>query len=90
MNRQELFNKIQSLGFVLYDTALFLDTHPENALALDFYRENQEWYLKYRKEYESMYGPLTLNDVNSRRLELDAGSLAMGGGSIVCGIMKKD
>lgn len=65
MNRQELFNKIQSLGFVLYDTALFLDTHPENALALDFYRENQEWYLKYRKEYESMYGPLTLNDVNT-------------------------
>ena len=65
MNRQELFNKIQSLGFVLYDTALFLDTHPENALALDFYRENQEWYLKYRKEYESMYGPLTLNDVNA-------------------------
>ena len=47
MNRQELFNKIQSLGFVLYD------------------RENQEWYLKYRKEYESMYGPLTLNDVNT-------------------------
>ena len=65
MNRQELFNKIQSLGFVLYDTALFLDTHPENALALDFYRENQEWYLKYRKEYESMYGPLTLNDANT-------------------------
>ena len=50
MNRQELFNKIQSLGFVLYDTALFLDTHPENARALDFYREKQEWYLKYRKE----------------------------------------
>ena len=65
MNRQELFNKIQSLGFVLYDTALFLDTHPQNALALDFYRENQEWYLKYRKEYESMYGPLTLNGVNT-------------------------
>lgn len=65
MNRQELFNKIQSLGFVLYDTALFLDTHPENALALDFYRENQEWYLKYRKEYESMYGPLTLNNVST-------------------------
>lgn len=65
MNRQELFNKIQSLGFVLYDTALFLDTHPQNALALDFYRENQEWYLKYRKEYETMYGPLTLNGVNT-------------------------
>ena len=28
--------------------------------------------------------------IDSRRLELDAGSLAMGGGSIVCGIMKKD
>ena len=48
MNKDDLFNKIQSLGFVLYDTALFLDTHPENKLALDFYRENQEWYIKLK------------------------------------------
>ena len=65
MNKDDLCNKIQSLGFVLYDTALFLDTHPENKLALDFYRENQEWYIKCRSDYEAAYGPLTMTGVDT-------------------------
>ena len=47
----------------------------------DFDRLNRVIDLKLQKDI-----PLALR----RRLELDTGSLAMGGGSIVCGIMKKD
>ena len=59
MDRQELFDKVQQIGFALYDTALFLDSHPANSMALDFFRENQKLYTQYREEYEKSYGPLT-------------------------------
>ena len=42
MNRSELLQKIDEIGFALYDTALFLDSHPGSRLALDYYRENQQ------------------------------------------------
>lgn len=59
MNRQELFDKVQETGFALYDTALFLDSHPANEAALSFFRENQKLYMEYRDEYEKTYGPLS-------------------------------
>ena len=36
MNRSELLQKIDEIGFALYDTALFLDSHPDSRLALDY------------------------------------------------------
>ena len=42
MDRQELFNKVEAVGFALYDTALFLDSHPTNRMALDFFRDVPE------------------------------------------------
>lgn len=59
MNKQELLDKVQETGFALYDTALFLDSHPDDKLALDFFAENQMLYMQYRNEYENNYGPLT-------------------------------
>ena len=46
MDRQELFNKVEAVGFALYDTALFLDSHPTNQMALDFFRDNQAMYMQ--------------------------------------------
>ena len=37
MNRAELMRKIQETGFALYDLTLFLDTHPQNQMALDYF-----------------------------------------------------
>ena len=51
MDRQELFNKVEAVGFALYDTALFLDSHPTNQMALDFFRDNQAMYMQYRDEF---------------------------------------
>ncbi len=65
MDRSELLQKIDEIGFALYDTALFLDSHPDSRLALDYYRENQQLYRQYRDQYESAYGPLTLFNVNA-------------------------
>ena len=65
MDRQELFNKVEAVGFALYDTALFLDSHPTNRMALDFFRDNQAMYMQYRDEYEKNYGPLTFYGVDT-------------------------
>ena len=42
MNRDELMRKIQETGFALYDLTLFLDTHPQNQMALDYFTDVQK------------------------------------------------
>ena len=51
MNRDELMSKIQETGFAVFDTVLFLDSHPACRVALDFYNENKHLYDGYVAEY---------------------------------------
>ena len=55
MNRQQLMLRIQQTGFALVDTNLFLDSHPECQVALEFFAENQQLYKQYVAEYERNY-----------------------------------
>lgn len=59
MDKNQLLLKIQELGFVLDDVLLFLDTHPNNKIALDFYKDNKAQYEQYRHQFEQTYGPLS-------------------------------
>ena len=59
MNRDELMHKIQETGFAVYDTVLFLDSHPTCRMALDFYNDKR-MYENYVAEYEKNFGPLTV------------------------------
>lgn len=67
MNKDQLMNSMQEVGFALVDLSLFLDTHPDNILALDFFREMQIKYDNLQAEYELMYGPLTAFDTNTEQ-----------------------
>jgi len=62
--QQELFRKIQIYGFVLADTALYLDTHPTDQAALNYYEKYRQINRKAIEEYTRCYGPLTLDDVD--------------------------
>lgn len=59
-----LLARIMVADFVLLETGLFLDTHPDNEDALAYYRE----YLTMRKEaamqYAEKYGMLTPMDLS--------------------------
>ncbi|PHV69632.1 spore coat protein CotJB [Sporanaerobium hydrogeniformans] len=61
--QSELLDLISSINFALFDTVLFLDTHPTDQNALAFYNQ----YLKLSKqavnEYVRYFGPLTSDDV---------------------------
>ena len=67
MNRQELMYKIQQTGFAMVATNLFLDSHPDCQIALDFFAESQRLYKQYVAEYEKNYGPLKACDADTSR-----------------------
>lgn len=65
--RQILMKKLSTYAFAADDLHLFLDTHPndrETAAKLAGYREK---LMPLVKEYESKYGPLTVDDKNGNR-----------------------
>ena len=51
--------ELQTMGFVLHELALYLDTHRDDKEAFDVFRTFQKMYTKGREKYEKECGPLT-------------------------------
>ncbi|MBE6613924.1 MAG: spore coat protein CotJB [Ruminococcaceae bacterium] len=65
MNEQKrLFRMIQQVSFVLYETALYLDTHPHCRPALAYFNKYNARRRELMEKYESKYGPLTMYGQN--------------------------
>lgn len=56
--RMKLLRKIQEMDFVIYELALYLDTHPDDADAVNDYNCAVEKCGEYRAAYQKEYGPL--------------------------------
>lgn len=54
-----ILDKIRACAFAKCECEEFLDTHPDNAQALTYYRECTEKLAALTAEYEDKYGPLT-------------------------------
>lgn len=63
-NRSLYLKKIQIIDFVLNDTALYLDTHPNCAEAIEYYNKYSEMRKVAVKEYVNLFGPLEQTDAN--------------------------
>lgn len=63
-NKRQLMKFINETGFALYDTALFLDTHPDDEQALSFFNHYKALYEKAVNEYTKNFGPLRITDTN--------------------------
>ena len=59
--REMLLKKINEVSFAVDDILLFLDTHPDCQVALDFYRQNVAIRKEALSEYARLYGPLTID-----------------------------
>lgn len=57
-NRELLLKRIQVCDFVLLDAALYLDTHPDDKQALEFYKKHLDMRNAAASEYILKYGPL--------------------------------
>lgn len=63
MNEQKiLLSRIATCDFILSETSLFLDTHPECTEALDFYKKHLEMRKTAADEYSEKYGMLRQED----------------------------
>ena len=60
-SRNQLLNYINEVSFAAYDALLFLDTHPTDVDALAYFRKYSQMRNAALKEYEQLYGPLTLD-----------------------------
>jgi spore coat protein JB len=60
MNQKELYEWIMMLGFCSLDMTLYLDTHPDDQAALDYWNQCNALYQSALESYEESYGPLTL------------------------------
>lgn len=59
----ELLRKIQELSFARHEAQLFLDTHPECKMALDYFHKMTEELDRVMTEYQNKYGPLVADAV---------------------------
>ena len=60
MTRNELFNWVSMLGFCAFDMALYLDTHPDDEEALNYFNQCNELYRSARDTYEEQFGALRM------------------------------
>lgn len=61
--RSKLLRKINSSGLAMFDASLFLDSHPNNQDALQYYQKHKTMKEQAEKEYTSKYGPLSIDMV---------------------------
>lgn len=65
MNRNAMLSKLSSAQFALWESHMFLDTHPCNMEVQRMHESYQEKYSALRKEYEAAFGPLSPQMGNS-------------------------
>ena len=57
--QRRLYRMMQQYAFVLQETALYLDTHPNCRAALSYFRKNNARLAEVTAQYEAKYGPVT-------------------------------
>lgn len=63
--RRELMDQINAASFAVDDVKLFLDTHPCDREALEFFDKYQRIRKNALKEYAKYYGPLTVDTADA-------------------------
>ncbi len=57
-DKRGLMQNIYELGFVLTEVNLYLDTHPDDLEAIEYYAQIKDKYCDYMTQYADYYGPL--------------------------------
>lgn len=67
MTKSELMRKIQELAFVKHEAQLFLDTHPDSKVALEFFNKSKEALELATAEYQNKFGAIVSDGVMGNR-----------------------
>ena len=58
-DRLSRLDAIRAQAFAMWETSLYLDGHPDDKAALDYFKERRKEYIDLVSAYEKDYGPLT-------------------------------
>ena len=64
-DKEKMLLEIQKYGFYLLDLGLYLDLHPNDKEALEYFKENRNKYYKLINEFNKNYYPLIFMDSSS-------------------------
>mgnify|MGYP005794178443 FL=1 len=64
-DRVTLLRRLQICEFTLVECNLYLDTHPNDAEALKYYKKYLQMCKETKEEFVRKYGPITAADVTS-------------------------
>ena len=59
--REKMLNRVRELAFAAHEINLFLDSHPDNKMALRYFRKYNEEMKKATALFEENYGPITVS-----------------------------
>ncbi len=63
-NNNDIAEQLRESRFAVIESAMFLDTHPQEAAALEYYRRKQQKFEQAKAEYQSKIGPLDIFGVD--------------------------
>lgn len=58
-SRDAMMRQVRQAGFAAFDAHLYLDTHPCDTAALQYFNQMTEASANARAAFEAQYGPLT-------------------------------
>lgn len=65
MSRDKMMQFVRETGFAMLDVGMYLDTHPCDEAAMDYYNKYQQMHKEAVRDYEKNCGPLTISGVNT-------------------------
>ncbi|QNU65786.1 spore coat protein CotJB [Ruminiclostridium herbifermentans] len=60
--REMLMWKMQAYDFAMDEVALFLDTHPNDKIALSYFKQYRDLKNQAEREFSKKYGPVTIDN----------------------------
>lgn len=65
--KEQLLFNIGVVSFTMVDLALYLDTHPQDRRALEYFRHYAQIKKQLSREFSQKYDPLTMADANCEK-----------------------
>lgn len=91
MNQNQLLEWIMMLNLCAIDMQLYLDTHPSDSDAIDYFNQCSELLRTAKRTYEASYGPFTAcaGVPYENRFNWIDTPMPWEGGEAACGRMKR-
>lgn len=66
-HKEQLLQDIGMVGFTMFELALFLDTHPQDRSAMEYFNHYVRILNQLEREFSQKYYPLNLSMAESNR-----------------------